>query len=55
MREEGEFIEKKQWTVIRRGSQGEEDRSNPANEPFWKKQENASKHETGLRVWRATE
>jgi len=50
-----DIMQNKQWIVIRREPQGQQDRRNPANEPFWRKQENAAKHETGLRVWRATE
>ena len=55
MRGEGESIESEHWIGICRETKGEEDRSKPANGPFWSKQENAVKYGARLRVWRATE
>jgi hypothetical protein len=48
-------LSNKEWIGIRREPKGEEGRSNPANGPFWSKQQNVAKYGARLRVWRATE
>jgi hypothetical protein len=48
------LLENKRWTEIHTEPEGKEDLRKPGKGPFWRKHENAVKHEASLRSWRAT-